>query len=572
MIRRPPRSTLFPYTTLFRSVAPGKIVTWCDCTRACCNMADSENSVSNNTTDDTLYFCGACHHPVTWDTPGVCCDACNQWFHTDCQGISENDYNQLSDSSVIWQCKLCSSCDSSDMAQITCPKTPECPSVPVEEDFRPSKHSSPKFTKPKAIYQHRPLKIVNINAQSMVRKKGPLMQMIETTKPDILMITETWLTSDIATSEFFSVHSYTTYRKDRVTDTTGGGVLIAINSTIPSKHIILDQQGESVWAEISLKKDGMFIIGCCYRPKTNHDGSIEELNDILKKLNKKQNLKLLLGGDFNLPGIEWDTANLKPDCKHKQYHLDFLNLMDTYGLTQLIEQPTRKGNTLDLMITNRPNWVCKSEVFPGVADHDAVYLEMATNARRSKPPRRKIFMYHRADWENFAKYLEKNCENLTGDVEQRWNTFKHAVLEGIEKFIPSKQSPSRIVKPWVSLELEKKIDQRNKLRIAALDSGSEDDWRVFKEKKYEVQRELRRAYNNYVSKIITSDDGKMNTKAFWNYIKALNKDSIAIQSLKTTGNEETRPKEMAEMLNRQFTSVLSAPADIEKGNNRENTM
>ena len=120
-------------------------------------MADSENSVSNNTTDDTLYLCGACHHPVTWDTPGVCCDACNQWFHTDCQGISENDYNQLSDSSVIWQCKLCSSCDSSDMAQITCQKTPECPSAPVEEDFRPSKH--PKFTKPKAIYQHRPLKM-----------------------------------------------------------------------------------------------------------------------------------------------------------------------------------------------------------------------------------------------------------------------------------------------------------------------------------------------------------------------------------------------------------------------------
>src|SRR2546422_6705829 len=26
MIRRPPRSTLFPYTTLFRSIPPGKIV------------------------------------------------------------------------------------------------------------------------------------------------------------------------------------------------------------------------------------------------------------------------------------------------------------------------------------------------------------------------------------------------------------------------------------------------------------------------------------------------------------------------------------------------------------------
>src|SRR6476469_3393799 len=32
MIRRPPRSTLFPYTTLFRSPAP---TVWVDCGRAC---------------------------------------------------------------------------------------------------------------------------------------------------------------------------------------------------------------------------------------------------------------------------------------------------------------------------------------------------------------------------------------------------------------------------------------------------------------------------------------------------------------------------------------------------------
>src|SRR2546430_13392432 len=37
MIRRPPRSTLFPYTTLFRSLAPsatripGTLLPWCSC-------------------------------------------------------------------------------------------------------------------------------------------------------------------------------------------------------------------------------------------------------------------------------------------------------------------------------------------------------------------------------------------------------------------------------------------------------------------------------------------------------------------------------------------------------------
>src|SRR5256885_16179522 len=33
MIRRPPRSTLFPYTTLFRSSSTGRRKPWCGCCR-----------------------------------------------------------------------------------------------------------------------------------------------------------------------------------------------------------------------------------------------------------------------------------------------------------------------------------------------------------------------------------------------------------------------------------------------------------------------------------------------------------------------------------------------------------
>src|SRR5258707_2325149 len=36
MIRRPPRSTLFPYTTLFRSPVPGRHRTWAACSNCRC--------------------------------------------------------------------------------------------------------------------------------------------------------------------------------------------------------------------------------------------------------------------------------------------------------------------------------------------------------------------------------------------------------------------------------------------------------------------------------------------------------------------------------------------------------
>src|SRR2546427_3358137 len=42
MIRRPPRSTLFPYTTLFRSATRGGIVDYVDATRIVVRVNDAE--------------------------------------------------------------------------------------------------------------------------------------------------------------------------------------------------------------------------------------------------------------------------------------------------------------------------------------------------------------------------------------------------------------------------------------------------------------------------------------------------------------------------------------------------
>ena len=50
-------------------------------------------------------------------------------------------------------------------------------------------------------------------------------------KPDIIVGTELWLTSDITNSEIFSKDLYTIYRKDR-TGRKGGGVFLAISIDI----------------------------------------------------------------------------------------------------------------------------------------------------------------------------------------------------------------------------------------------------------------------------------------------------------------------------------------------------
>lgn len=43
---------------------------------------------------------------------------------------------------------------------------------------------------------------------------------------------------------------------------------------------------------------------------------------------------------MNLPEIEWETGQVKPDARHKQIHADFLTMLQENDLQQLVKQPT----------------------------------------------------------------------------------------------------------------------------------------------------------------------------------------------------------------------------------------
>ena len=62
----------------------------------------------------------------------------------------------------------------------------------------------------------------------MRNKKGPLYNLIDSTTPDIIIATETWLDNRVADSEFFN-SQFTVHRRDRGTS-AHGGVIVAVNS------------------------------------------------------------------------------------------------------------------------------------------------------------------------------------------------------------------------------------------------------------------------------------------------------------------------------------------------------
>jgi hypothetical protein len=69
--------------------------------------------------------------------------------------------------------------------------------------------------------------------------------------------------------------------------------------------------------------------------------------------------------DFNLPGWGWGNEILKPNAKHLKNHYNLITRLEDTGFCQLTEKPTRTDNILDLMITNFPNQVSRTEILPG---------------------------------------------------------------------------------------------------------------------------------------------------------------------------------------------------------------
>ena len=68
-----------------------------------------------------------------------------------------------------------------------------------------------------------------------------------------------------------------------------------------------------------------------------------------------------------------------------------------HRLTQLVNFPTRKENTLDIFTTNRPSLVIKCTPIPGISDHEAIVVVSDISAKVQQSVSRKIFLWQKAN-------------------------------------------------------------------------------------------------------------------------------------------------------------------------------
>ncbi|CAG2253425.1 E1BAP5 [Mytilus edulis] len=297
--------------------------------------------------------------------------------------------------------------------------------------------SSPKPAKTKPTPKKQ-LRLLNINFQSL-RKKGKLLEaIIESTDPDIIIGTETWLDPNIKSSEIFPDYlQYDIERRDRPKD-PHGGVLIAAKQTLQLGNITKSGEIELLTGTIALEGKKKMLIGAFYRPPDKTDDTY--LNTVKEEIStiksKHQKNIFLIGGNSDHDIVLLDIA-----CK------------------PLKPKPVKRK----------------------------IYLWKKADIYKIKE-----------DLETFKTSFKSTCNRT---VESMWQSFKSEIQKTIEKRVPTKMTQGRHTHPWMNTAIRRKINQKQKAHKKARKTKKKRDQDRYKRLRQEVQWEIRQANKKYMEEV-----------------------------------------------------------------------
>ena len=467
-----------------------------------------------------------------------------------------------SDETLTWECNLCRLPNLTD--SYFCSSDSE---ISVGSNVSEISKGSENRTKPNKTQ----LKCLTVNCRSLksIEKQICMMDLIETHKPDIICATETHLNSSISNSEILPPDfSETTYRRDR--NERGGGVLIAVHKSIlASDEPSLDTNSEIKWVKIHSNHAQPLFISCFYRPPSSDKTAIEELNKSVCRLTNSNKIpNVLLTGDFNMPGIDWKSGTIKSSPQYgSDANQSMLSAIQDCCMVQSVEQPTRGKNVLDLVFTTNENIITSCETVPGMSDHQAVVTNINLKAKLTKQKPRTVYLYGKGNMENIKSDIrslsDKFKEQPENSVNEMWDEFKTTLNDSINKNVPQKQLSQRKNLPWLTKEIKRKINQKRRAYRKMKRTNLVNDKQRFEKLRKEIKCDLRNEHNKYIENLFEckkTDDSKEQysiSKKFWSYIKGRRKENTSIPILREGSHETSDPKEIANILNRQYESVFT---------------
>ena len=85
--------------------------------------------------------------------------------------------------------------------------------------------------------------------------------------------------------------------------------------------------------------------------------------------------------------------------------------------------------------------------------------------------------------------------------------------------VPIKVLKERNDLPWMTYAVKNLIKRRKRIYKTAKTTNNESDWKVYKSLQVQIKAEIKRAHDIYLEGMFEHNDGQINTKRLWAYIK-----------------------------------------------------
>ena len=292
--------------------------------------------------------------------------------------------------------------------------------------------------------------------------------------------------------------------------------------------------------------------------------SLREFQDSVSRIREHSDNVWVLG-DFNLPMLSWPESSpeMKPDCSHKQVYDFYLSTIADYNFTQVVTEPTRKDNILDLFLTTNPTLINKVHCSPGRGDHDVVSAEALLKPTLHKQKPCKVFIFSKADWPTLkAKmklYQQSFLSNHYGQtVEQLWTDFTTTLDKLVQECIPAKLIRGKSSLPWITQEIKRLIRKRDSLYRKFKRSGDSDMKTKFQTLRQQIKKKIKDSYQAYLENLLclNDEDSKCDSKKLFSFLKNSRCDQQGIPPLKHDNILYSDTKTKANLFNQQFNSVF----------------
>ena len=428
-----------------------------------------------------------------------------------------------------------------------------------------------------------------LNAQGLVNentrwKIDALKEYVNTNNIILMNFTETWLKKKMQDEK---IPNFTTFRCDRKSKKSkGGGTAIYLKNGFEARLLLEDRVESCEIVAIHIERINVVNI-VVYRPPDTHSTEFTNVMDKIKKLLKELTTpepSVIITGDFNFPFIEWKRgelnackwklktySNAKEDEKKQFYKL--MDIMDSFHLVQMIQEPTRKENTLDLVFTNNTSLFSQVEVTGTcLSDHDIIEIttsipynnnNLIDNNKETLAKENDLrtlnFHHENVSWDRINEILEKmpwkklfEGKNNKECTEIFIYCIRRICLMIIPKKLPkNKNKIPRIRKTMlnrIKMLKRKKNTTRDKTKLKSIENDIiETEKRLVEHRKQEKN----------TTEIRVIEKMKENPKVFYDHIKRQKDIDTKIGPFKINKEYIYDTEEICKLLIKQYNSQFS---------------